>query len=544
MKTNREREVGPMRGRMGGRRALVAATCAGLALAASAQVATGTPENRSNASALSTLKWGILHEIQTLDPALSYDGGGNNLVTYAECDSLLKFGDDLSLQPQIASSWKQKDKLTYVYTLRQDARFWDGKPVTASDVAFSFNRILDPKLASPLQSVVPTVKGMTATGKWQVTLKLKSPDPRARWIAALPTGQIVEKAFVQKAGKAFGTTPAKTMCSGPYQPTSWVKGQTVALKLVPNYWDKAHAPQAKTVTFQTIGDPAAMVAALRSGQLDGTFDLDGRNAGTINGGGLTVSTAPGNQINYISPNLLKGPLQDERVRRALSLAIDRKGLAFAVHGKYGAPLKAPIPPGLSTYQTGLFNSAYDKLDLPTSPDVSAGKKLVEQAGAQGKTVTIGVLASGTNDIVGPVIAQAGKSVGLNVVIKKLAPNDYFPENFSGKWPRTYDGLLNFWAADYPDPAADLVTPFGSKFSNVEGWQNAAYTKLTNQYMNSAPQSPASAQILAKMETMLIDKTVKIPLWVDPLIDVRKSSITGYKITKVYFYQQFLKELKG
>ena len=115
---------------------MVAATCAGLALATSAQVAVGTPQNRSNASALSTLKWGILHEIQTLDPALSYDGGGNNLVTYAECASLLKFGDDLSLQPQIASSWKQKDKLTYVYTLRHDARFWDGKPVTASDVAF------------------------------------------------------------------------------------------------------------------------------------------------------------------------------------------------------------------------------------------------------------------------------------------------------------------------------------------------------------------------------------------------------------------------
>ena len=324
MKSNREREVGPMRGRMKGRRALVAATCAGLALAASAQIAAGTPTARSNANALSTLKWGILHEIQTLDPALSYDGGGNNLVTYAECDSLLAFGDDLSLQPQIASSWKQRDKLTYVYTLRQDARFWDGKPVTAADVAFSFNRILDPKLASPLQSVVPTVKGMTVTGKWQVTLKLKSPDPRARWVAALPTGQIVEKAFVQKAGKAFGTTPAKTMCSGPYQPTSWVKGQTIALKLVANYWDKAHTPQAKTVTFQTIGDPAAMVAALRSGQLDGTFDLDGRNAGTINGGGLTVATAPGNQIDYISPNLLKGPLQDARVRRALSLAIDRE----------------------------------------------------------------------------------------------------------------------------------------------------------------------------------------------------------------------------
>src|SRR5207302_1168256 len=109
--------------------------------------------------------------------------------------SLLKFGDNLSLQPQIASSWHQLNKLAYVYNLRSDARFWDGKPVTAADVAFSFNRILDPKLASPLQSVVPTVKDMVVSGHSQVTLRLKSPDPRARWIAALPTGQIVEQAF-------------------------------------------------------------------------------------------------------------------------------------------------------------------------------------------------------------------------------------------------------------------------------------------------------------------------------------------------------------
>jgi peptide/nickel transport system substrate-binding protein len=531
---------------MGGRRALVAAAGAGLVVLAAAGVGVGRAPAASGAQRadLGSLRWGILHEIQTLDPALSYDGGGNNLVTYAECDSLLRFGDDLSLKPQIAASWRQADRLTYVYNLRHDARFWNGHKVTAEDVAYSFNRILDPKLASPLQSVVPTVKKMLVTGRWQVTLKLRSPDPRARWIAALPTGQVVERTFAQKAGKAFGSSPAKTMCSGPYQPTSWVKGQTVVLKRVDGYWNKAEAPQVKTVTFVTITDPAAMVAALRSGQLEGTFDLDGRNAGTISGGGLTVATAPGNQIDYISPNLLKGPLKDERVRRALSLAIDRKGLAFAVHGKFGAPLKGPLPPGLSTYQQPLFDGAYSALDLPVSPDVSGGTKLVQAAGAKGKTVTIGVLASGTNDIVGPVIAQAGKSVGLNVVIKKLAPNDYFPENFSGKLPRTYDGLLNFWAADYPDPAADLVTPFGSKFSNVEGWLSKPYDALTARYLASKPESPQSAQILAQMMTMLIDQTVKIPLYVDPLIDVRSSSVHGYRISKMYFYQQFLKELRG
>ena len=122
---------------------------------------------------------------------------------------------------------------------------------------------------------------------------------------------------------------------------------------------------------------------------------------------------------------------------------------------------------------------------------------------------------------------------------KLAPNDYFPENFSGKWPRTYDGLLNFWAADYPDPAADLVTPFGSKFSNVEGWQNAAYTKLTNQYMNSAPEfvRPMMAQLpptpLAVLSSFSAAMTSVFPVslntrdWPNPVENPLKFGLTMF-----------------
>lgn len=519
---------------------VVAIVClAGLGASTSAQ---GRPAATS-AGEISSLNWGIAHEIQSLDPQLSYDGGGQNLIAYSECDALLKLDSSLRLQPQIASSWKQTSPTSYVYKLRTDARFWDGNPVTAADVAFTFNRVLDPKVGSPLQSLTPTVKKAVVSGPNEVTLQLKSPDPRARWLAALPTFQVVEKSFVQKWGKKFGTAPDKMMCSGPFKVLSWTKGATVVLQRVADYWNKAEMPHVAKLTFTTVGDPAAMVAGLRSGQIDGTFDMDGRNATALgSASNLTVKVSQGNQINYISPNLLKGPLKDQRVRQALSDAIDRTGLAFAIHGKYGETLKSAVPPGLSSFQKPLFAANYKALRTPLKPDISGAKKLVAAAGANGTPVTIGVLASGTNDIVSSAITQAGQAIGLKIVIKKLAPNAYFPENFSGKLPRTYDGLLNFWAADYPDPAADLITPFGSKFSNVEGWLNPQYDALTKRYYGSKAESPREAKILAQMEKMLVDRTVKIPLYVDPLIQVSRKALGGYRETKMYFYQQFAKML--
>jgi peptide/nickel transport system substrate-binding protein len=518
---------------------VVGIVLAGLGASTSAQ---GRPA-ATNAGEISSLNWGIAHEIQSLDPQLSYDGGGQNLIAYSECDALLKLDGSLRLQPQIASSWKQTSPTSYVYKLRTDARFWDGNPVTAADVAFTFNRVLDPKVGSPLQSLTPTVKKAVVSGPNEVTLELKTPDPRTRWLAALPTFQVVEKSFVQKWGKKFGTAPDKMMCSGPFKVVSWTKGATVVLQRVADYWNKAEMPHVAKLTFTTVGDPAAMVAGLRSGQIDGTFDMDGRNATALgSASNLTVKVSQGNQINYISPNLLKGPLKDQRVRQALSDAIDRTGLAFAIHGKYGETLKSAVPPGLSSFQKPLFAANYKALRTPLKPDVSGAKKLVAAAGANGTAVTIGVLASGTNDIVSSAITQAGQAIGLKIVIKKLAPNAYFPENFSGKLPRTYDGLLNFWAADYPDPAADLITPFGSKFSNVEGWLNPQYDALTKRYYGSKAESPQEAKILAQMEKMLVDRTVKIPLYVDPLIQVSRKALGGYRETKMYFYQQFAKML--
>lgn len=504
------------------------------------------PSVAAGGKEVDAINWAISFPVATLDPGLVYDSGGNNNVTFTECDSLLQFDQDLKLAPMLAKSWKQTNPTTYVYELRDDVTFWDGHKLTADDAAYSLNRILDAAFASPLAGLTSTVDKAVATGPLEVTLQLKEADPRASWLAATPVGQVVEKEFATAAGADFGSAPDKVMCTGPYKPVQWDKGSKVVLDRVDTYWDKSNMPKIKQVTFTEVTDSATIVAGLRSGQIDGTFSLDARNAQLLEGvADLSVVVGQGTQINYLGPNLLKGPFQDQRVREAYSLAIDRSGLAAAVSGtKHAQPLKGPVTPGISAWAGDKFNAAYDALPVATSPNLEKAKQLISDAGAAGAKVTILVLESPTADIVGPAIQQAGTSIGLDVTIKKLPGADFFGEEFSGKLPRTYDAMLNFWAPDFPDLSGIIVNQFASKYNNVFGYEDPAYRDLEKQWAQAANQSDAQANALVKMMAMLIDKSVEIPLYVDPLVTVTSKKIGGYGTTKLFYYQDFIVHMSG
>ena len=105
-------------------------------------------------------------------------------------------------------------------------------------------------------------------------------------------------------------------------------------------------------------------------------------------------------------------------------------------------------------------------------------------------------------------------------------------------------MLNFWAADYPDLSADLVIPFSNKYSNVEGYLDPAYQTLQDTWISTAAETEAQANALLDMQKMLVDQTVKIPLYVDPTIQTQSTKIGGYTQTKFWFYQNFAQEISG
>lgn len=519
--------------------ALVAVAAA--LLLASAVGSSARSTAKATAAKSTSLTWGITSIDPSLDPGDVY-AIDPNIITAAMCNSLLQFNSQGQLAPELASSWKQTSPTTYTYNLVHNAKFWDGNPVTATDAAYSMNRIASPKLASPLLSLLQTgnIKDATANGKWQVVVHLTKPNPIAQDLPATPIGQVVEKSFVEKYGLAFGTTPAKTMCSGPFKPVSYVKGARTVLDAVPNYWDTAHKPKIKSITYTTVNDAEALIAGLRSGSINGTFDLPARDALTLSSdSSLKVNYVPyGGDTNYLSPNVEKGPFKNPLVREAFNLAIPRSALATAVDGKYGRPLDLVETPALFTDHQSQYMAAYNALGIPNSPNLKKAKQLIAKAGAKGETVNIAIEQSLTSDTVGAELQQVGSSIGLNVKMNKLTPAAFGNVSYSGKCPRTVDALTNWWNPDFPAPSAELVPPLASVYSDVSCYYSPTFNKLRATWAATKNGSAAQVNATIAMMKQVTKDNVYIPMYSDPLVEVAPSNLHGYTQTQVFVYQDF------
>ncbi len=529
-----------MRANLMGRRLIALVVAAAIPLAIAVSSSAGSPVTATIAKSQS-LTWGITSIDPSLDPGDVY-AIDPNIVTAAMCNSLLQFGPQGQLEPELASSWKQTSPTTYVYNLVHNARFWDGNPVTAADAAYSMNRIASPKLASPLLSLLQTgnIKDATANGKWQVVVHLTSPNPIAQDLPATPIGQVVEQSFVEKYGLAFGTTPQKTMCSGPFKPVSYVKGAQTVLDAVPNYWDTAAQPKIKSITFTTVNDAEALIAGLRSGSISGTFDLPARDALTLSGdSSLKVNYVPyGGDANYLSPNVETGPFKNPLVREAFNLAIPRSALASAVDGSYGRPLDDVETPALFTDHQAQYMAAYNALGIPNSPELAKARQLIAEAHAKGETVNIGIEQSLTSDTVGAELQQVGASIGLNVKMDKLTPAAFGNVSYSGKCPRSVDALTNWWNPDFPAPSAELVPPLASVYSDVSCYFSPTFDKLRKAWAATQNGSMAQVQATIAMMKQVTKDNVYIPMYSDPLVEVEPSNLHGYAQTQVFVYQDF------
>jgi peptide/nickel transport system substrate-binding protein len=510
------------------------------AITATTLVATAG-SNLAAAATSKSLTWGITSNDPSLDPGLVY-AIDPNIITAAMCNSLLQFGPQGQLEPELASSWKQTSPTKYVYNLVHNAKFWDGNPVTAADVAFSVNRIASAKLASPLLSLYQTgnLKKAIVSGKWQVTIELNAANPIAQDLPATPVGQVVEESVAKKYGAAFGSTPSKVMCSGPFRPVRYVNGSVTVLDAVANYWDAAAAPKIKSITFQQVNDAEALIAGLRSGSINGTYDLPARDASTLaSDSSLKVKMVPyGGDINYISPNVEKGPFANALVRRAFNLAVPRSALASAVDGANGRALKGIETPALFTQNTSLYMAAYNALPNPATANVTAAKKLIAQAHATGETVTVAVETSLTSDTVSAALQQIGQSIGLNVKIDKLTPSAFGNVSYSATCPRPVDALLNWWNPDFPAPSAEIVPPLASNFSDVSCYFSKTFNTLRTKWAATANGSVAQANATIAMMKQLTKDDVYMPLYSDPLVMVQPSNLTGYTQTQVFVYQDF------
>ena len=437
---------------------------------------------------------------ETLDPALNAAiDGGNTLITIEE--PLLIIDENNEVQPGQAESYEVSDDgLTWTFHMRDGLKWSDGSDLTAADFEYSFKRLASPDTAAPYAETVvgmidgyqdaignPDEDGNTTTDPdWDalnvhasedgktLTVQLSYPcsyfDKLASFVATSP----VQQATVEANGDAWCTEPDTYVCNGPYMITEWTPSERIVLSKNPYYvggWDSSKIV-SDTITLLLLEDSSASYAAYNSGEAQLVKDVPTDEIPSLtraeDGGDFYLDEIMGTY--YISLNDQEEPFTDVRVRKALSLAIDRDYVANTIMQGIYTPATALVGPGIVD-ENGYFMDNANGGEPYISDDYAANleeaKSLLAEAGypdGEGfPTITYSANDAGYHIPVAEYLQQAWGELGITMNIDKVEWSSFIPMRRAGD----YDVSRNGWSMDYNDPS-NMLELFTTNNGNNDG----------------------------------------------------------------------------
>ncbi len=403
-------------------------------------------------------------EPETLDPALAESVGANNL-TRDLFEALTSNDGAGKTVPGVAESWKQTDSTTWVFKLRANAKWSNGDPVTAEDVVFGIRRFLDPKTASTYASTFgvfllngaaivkgtkpPSDVGVKAVDK--LTVEVKTAFPVSFLPALMSNNNLgpVHKASMEKAGKDW-TKPGNLVSNGAYVLKEWQVNNRVVIEKNPKYWDAANVQLTK-VTYLPVEDGHADVKLFESGENEFVYQLP---PGTFEAMKAKypkeIRNSPIIGLRYYSYQTQNPTFKDVRVRKALSMVLDRKILSERVTADGQAPAYSVIVAGVE----GADVTPYDWANWPMDKKVAEAKKLLAEAGVKpGAKFVFSYNTSEYHKKMAVFAASEWKTkLGLNIETESMEFKVLLKKRHDG----TFEMARNGWLADYNDATSFLA----------------------------------------------------------------------------------------
>ena len=439
------------------------------------------------------------YDIPTWDPTASTFTGAQS-VYKAVFDSPLQYSPDLKLQPRLVKEWAFEDpeKRRLAITLRDGVLFHDGTPLTTEDVKFSLidRPAKDPSLL--IRRILPALDGLEIVSPTKAVMVFKNPSPAAPIYLAFLAFYFVPKAYIERVGEAeFKQHP---IGAGAYKFVQYERGSRVVLEAFDQYW--GGAPAIRNVTFQIIPDPTARTAAIESGRADLAVQVRLREMTRLGKiPGLVAEAAPFSEIVMLMTPSYVPALQDERVRLAMQLSIDKAAISKAFYGGLARPLNVLATPGTPGYVAN-FTIPYDK---------AKAADLLKQAGfSPDHPVSFPFLATNgafPNDFdVARAIAGMWKAIGIQADLQEVTLAKYLDYNRSATLPGP---ALYSWANPTGDPdnytgkILDASLPFSA-------WRDPAIGERVHKLM----AEPDDAKRMAGYQEL--NKEAAEHAWAPPL----------------------------
>ena len=423
------------------------------------------------------LEGGESDNLRDYDPATTH-GSGDKLAF----SGLVSFDPHLNLTPDLASSWDvSSDGTVYTFHLRTNAKFHDGRAVTAQDVIYSWERAANPNLRSDtvltyLGDIVG-VKDMVA-GKANHISGLKALDdhtlqvtidaPKSYFLLKLtyPTAFVVDKANVE-SGSDWVQHPNGT---GPYKLIEWTPRQRIVYQRNEDFYLGAPSIPYVVINLYT-GDPQNLY---ESGDVDiaGIYSID-RFLDPTEPLHNQLLTGVDLCTGYVVFDTTRPPFDDVNVRKAFSEAFNRQQYIDVVMNGHALPAIGPYPPGLPGFNIALQGLPYDPVQA---------RQLLQQSKYADNMPPIVYTDAGLGSYVSSDVAALAQmwkqNLGVTITVENIEPDEYLDSIYSGHHGQLFGGG---WCADYPDPEnfADVLFHTGSQQNNG-GYSNPALDQLLEQ----------------------------------------------------------------
>jgi len=459
------------------------------------------------------------YEPVTLDPTLASDTYSVGVLGHL-FSGLVELSPDMDVVPDVAQSWEiDEGGRRFVFHLRQDVHWSDGMRVTAHDFEYAWKRVLDPGTASQNASLLLDVKGAKALHSGEVrdrdtlgvraldsvTLEVELEEP-VGYALHLLTSEATSPVprHVVEAHDASWAEPGNIVTNGPFMLADWRRGESMRLVRNPEYHDRFSGNVHEVALL--------LLPAVRSGELDmyETGDLDVATLRDPPVVDLARRRHPGEYVSFpilctlhVGFDVSRPPFDDPRVRRALTLAVDREQLADVhLSGQVFPATGGLVPPGMPGYSPGI--------GLPYDPEQA--RQLLGEAGypGGGGFPTVEALAPGlrVDERVDTRQLQAywRDNLGLEIKWQALEVSAWF-ERLNGEPPHLY---LVAYVAEYPDPDDFLrATPFRRR----NRWQNDAYDRLVEAGRHQA-EPARRIELYQQADAILVEEAPIMPVYYD------------------------------
>ena len=477
-------------------------------------------------------------EVATLDPQKA-EGVPESNVMRNLLEGLVETDNNGQIVPGVAKQWQSEEGRIWTFTLRDDARWSNGQPVTAQDFVYSWQRLADPKTASPYVSYLqaahvanvdailsgkaaPAELGVEALDDRHLQVTLSEPVPYFVAMLAHSAMKPVYRPAIEQWGEQW-TQPQHYVGNGAFTLSDWVVNEKIVVKRNPQYWDNAHTVIEEGV-FLPLSSENSDINRYRSGGTDMTNsavppELFKKLQQDL---GDEVKISPLLCTFYYEINNKKAPFDDARVRAALKLTLDRDIIAQKIMGQGQIPAYGLTPP----FTHGITLSPPAWAQQTQSERNASAKQLLAEAGFnQQNPLRFTLLYNTSEQNKRQAIAAASmwqKNLGAVVTLQ----NQEWKTLLETRHQAQYDVVRATWCADYNEPSTFLNMLLSGSSINTAFYQSPAFDQLMKQTLTTSDEAKRAA-LYQQAEAQLDKDSPIVPVYYRVSVRLVKPWVGGF-----------------